>query len=127
MIKSDAQVDMNQFRRIFVDEDVGQMAVAESEDVADHGGCGGAAGVREPLFKPEGRRQVVLEKEVAKDGREAGANPIECGVTILQAGILVLELGQQLAAFLGRQVVRLAVAEVSTGFVVVSCAKKKTF
>lgn len=66
--KRDPQVDVDEFSRLFVDEDVGAVAVAQSYQVTDHRTGSGAARVVKPHRVPGQRRLVLLGKEVSHDG-----------------------------------------------------------
>jgi hypothetical protein len=109
-VEGDAVVDVDELARLFVDEDVGAVAVAEADGVANHRRCGRAPGVLEPHREPCERRLVLLGEEVAHDRVDAARRLGKLAADLL-GRVRVLPLGNLLPEVAQRWVVRIVPAQ----------------
>lgn len=70
LVERDPEIDLHELSLDLVHEDVGRVPVSESNDVSDDGSRRDAPRVVGADVEPEGRELVLLEEEVAHDGRE---------------------------------------------------------
>jgi hypothetical protein len=70
LVERDPEIDLHELSLDLVHEDVGRVPVSKSDDVSDDGSRRDAPRVVGADVEPEGRELVLLEEEVAHDGRE---------------------------------------------------------
>lgn len=80
LIESYAEVDSDELALDRIHEDVRDVTISESDDMADDGRRCDTARVVEAHVEPQGRRLVLLVEEVSHHGRHAREDLLERGV-----------------------------------------------
>jgi len=89
LFEGDTKIDVNEFSCRFVDEDIGDVTVSESENVTDHRGCCDTPRVVESHLEPKRRYLLSFPEEVAHDRRHLLQQPVESRELQLPLGVRV--------------------------------------